>query len=45
MAGAITGMLVGISFTLGYIIYFGARAARAGETGDVADAPDVLPTA
>ena len=38
------GVAVEAAF-LGYIIYFGARAARAGETGDVADAPDVLPTA
>jgi uncharacterized membrane protein SpoIIM required for sporulation len=27
-----------------YIIHFGRRAARAGETGDIADAPDVVPT-
>jgi uncharacterized membrane protein SpoIIM required for sporulation len=27
-----------------YIVHFGRRAARAGETGDIADAPDVLPT-
>jgi uncharacterized membrane protein SpoIIM required for sporulation len=27
-----------------YIAYFGRRAARAGETGDIADAPDVVPT-
>jgi uncharacterized membrane protein SpoIIM required for sporulation len=29
---------------LSYIVYFGGRAARAGETGDVDDAPDVVPT-
>jgi uncharacterized membrane protein SpoIIM required for sporulation len=29
---------------LSYIVYFGRRAARAGETGDVEDAPDVVPT-
>jgi uncharacterized membrane protein SpoIIM required for sporulation len=30
---------------LGYVFYFGRKAARAGETGDVEDAPDLLPTA
>ena len=30
---------------LTYIVYFGRRAARAGETGDIADAPDVVPIA
>ena len=29
---------------LAYIIYFGRKAVAAGETGDVADAPDVVPT-
>lgn len=29
---------------LTYVIYFGRRAAHAGETGDIADAPDVVPT-
>ncbi len=29
---------------LGYIVHFGRRAQRAGETGDLADAPDVVPT-
>ncbi|MCV7259652.1 stage II sporulation protein M [Mycobacterium shimoidei] len=29
---------------LTYVIHFGRRAARAGETGDIADAPDVVPT-
>jgi uncharacterized membrane protein SpoIIM required for sporulation len=29
---------------LAYIIHFGRRAARAGETGDIDDAPDVVPT-
>jgi uncharacterized membrane protein SpoIIM required for sporulation len=28
---------------LSYIVHFGRRAARAGETGDIADAPDVVP--
>jgi uncharacterized membrane protein SpoIIM required for sporulation len=29
---------------LAYIVYFGRRASRAGETGDLEDAPDVVPT-
>ncbi|MGH3635991.1 stage II sporulation protein M [Mycobacterium sp.] len=29
---------------LAYVIYFGRRAARTGETGDIAEAPDVIPT-
>ncbi|KKC04208.1 stage II sporulation protein M [Mycobacterium nebraskense] len=29
---------------LTYIVYFGRRAAKAGETGDIEDAPDVIPT-
>lgn len=29
---------------VGYVVYFGRRAIRAGETGDVADAPDLVPT-
>jgi hypothetical protein len=29
---------------LTYVVYFGRRAARAGDTGDLADAPDVVPT-
>ncbi|GAA2786059.1 stage II sporulation protein M [Mycolicibacterium pallens] len=29
---------------LAYVIYFGRKASRAGETGDVQDAPDVVPT-
>lgn len=29
---------------LSYIGYFGRRAAQAGETGDMEDAPDVVPT-
>ncbi|MCX2933140.1 stage II sporulation protein M [Mycobacterium sp. CVI_P3] len=27
-----------------YVVYFGRKAGRAGETGDVEDAPDVVPT-
>jgi uncharacterized membrane protein SpoIIM required for sporulation len=37
------GVLAEAGF-LGYILYFGRRAVRAGETGDIADAPDVVPT-
>ena len=29
---------------LSYIVYFGRRAVQAGETGDIDDAPDVVPT-
>ena len=29
---------------LSYVVYFGRRAVKAGETGDVEDAPDVVPT-
>lgn len=29
---------------IGYVVYFGRKAVRAGETGDVSDAPDVVPT-
>ena len=29
---------------LTYIVYFGRRAVKAGETGDIEDAPDVIPT-
>ncbi|BBZ78127.1 membrane protein [Mycolicibacterium anyangense] len=29
---------------LSYVVYFGRRAALAGETGDLEDAPDVVPT-
>ncbi|SON60078.1 hypothetical protein MSIMFI_01570 [Mycobacterium simulans] len=29
---------------LGYVVYFGRRAVKAGETGDIEDAPDVVPT-
>ena len=37
------GVAAEIAF-LSYVIYFGRRAVRAGETGDLADAPDVVPT-
>jgi uncharacterized membrane protein SpoIIM required for sporulation len=37
------GVSVEITF-LAYIFHFGRNAARAGETGDVDDAPDVVPT-
>jgi uncharacterized membrane protein SpoIIM required for sporulation len=29
---------------LAYVVYFGRRAVKAGETGDIEDAPDVVPT-
>jgi hypothetical protein len=29
---------------LAYIIHFGRKGVRAGETGDVDDAPDLVPT-
>jgi uncharacterized membrane protein SpoIIM required for sporulation len=37
------GVLAEVAF-LSYVIWFGRRAAAAGETGDVDDAPDVVPT-
>ncbi|UUO03417.1 stage II sporulation protein M [Mycolicibacterium novocastrense] len=36
------GVAAEIAF-LGYIFYYGRKAERAGETGDVEDAPDVVP--
>jgi hypothetical protein len=29
---------------LAYVVHFGRKAVAAGETGDIADAPDVVPT-
>jgi hypothetical protein len=37
------GVAAEIAF-LAYIFHFGRKAARAGESGDVDDAPDVVPT-
>jgi uncharacterized membrane protein SpoIIM required for sporulation len=37
------GVIAEVAF-LSYIVYFGRRAVKAGETGDVEDAPDVVPT-
>lgn len=37
------GMTAEIAF-LAYVFHFGRKAAKAGETGDVDDAPDVVPT-
>ncbi|MGV9801312.1 stage II sporulation protein M [Mycobacterium sp. NPDC003449] len=37
------GVAVEVAF-LAYVIHFGRKAVRAGETGDVEDAPDVVPT-
>ncbi|MGE2690134.1 stage II sporulation protein M [Mycolicibacterium pulveris] len=36
------GVAVEVAF-LAYIVHFGRKAARAGETGDLEDAPDVVP--
>lgn len=38
------GVLAETAF-LAYVIHYGRRAVRAGETGDMADAPDLVPTA
>jgi uncharacterized membrane protein SpoIIM required for sporulation len=37
------GVAAEIAF-LAYVFHFGRKAARAGETGDIEDAPDVVPT-
>jgi uncharacterized membrane protein SpoIIM required for sporulation len=37
------GILAEAGF-LGYVMFFGMRAVKAGDTGDIADAPDVVPT-
>jgi uncharacterized membrane protein SpoIIM required for sporulation len=37
------GIIAEVAF-LSYILYFGRRAVEAGETGDIEDAPDVIPT-
>ncbi|VBA43683.1 hypothetical protein LAUMK136_05227 [Mycobacterium attenuatum] len=37
------GLIAEAAF-VSYIFYFGRRAAKAGETGDIEDAPDVVPT-
>ncbi len=37
------GVLAEAAF-LSYVVYFGRRAAKAGESGDIEDAPDVIPT-
>ncbi|BBZ50628.1 stage II sporulation protein M [Mycobacterium heidelbergense] len=37
------GVIAEIAF-LSYVVYFGRRAVKAGETGDIDDAPDVIPT-
>jgi uncharacterized membrane protein SpoIIM required for sporulation len=37
------GVAAEVAF-LSYVVYFGRKAIRAGETGDVEDAPDVVPT-
>lgn len=37
------GVTVEVAF-LTYVIWFGRKASRAGETGDLEDAPDIVPT-
>ena len=37
------GVAAEVAF-LAYVVHFGRRAVRAGETGDLDDAPDLLPT-
>ena len=37
------GVLAEAAF-LAYVIYFGRRGIAAGESGDISDAPDVVPT-
>ena len=37
------GVLAEAAF-LTYVVYFGRRAAKSGETGDIDDAPDIVPT-
>jgi uncharacterized membrane protein SpoIIM required for sporulation len=37
------GATVEVAF-LSYVVYFGRKGVRAGETGDIEDAPDVVPT-
>jgi uncharacterized membrane protein SpoIIM required for sporulation len=37
------GVTAEVAF-LGYIVHFGRKGVRAGETGDIEDAPDVVPT-
>ena len=43
-AARITIGVLAEALFLGYIWYFGRRAERAGDSGDLADAPDVIPT-
>jgi len=37
------GVVAEVAF-LSYVVYFGRRGVKAGETGDIDDAPDVVPT-
>jgi predicted cation transporter len=44
---AVARIGIGIAAEIGfltYIFYFGRKAAAAGESGDIDDAPDVVPT-
>lgn len=38
------GVAVEVAF-LAYVVHFGRKAVRAGESGDIEDAPDYAPTA
>jgi predicted cation transporter len=37
------GVTAEVAF-IGYVVHFGRKGVRAGETGDIEDAPDVVPT-
>jgi hypothetical protein len=37
------GVIAEVAF-LSYIVYFGRRAVQAGESGDMEESPDVVPT-
>jgi uncharacterized membrane protein SpoIIM required for sporulation len=37
------GVTAEVAF-VGYVVHFGRKGVRAGETGDIEDAPDVVPT-
>ncbi len=43
-AARVTIGVLALAAFVGYVVYFGRRAVAAGETGDIENAPDVLPT-
>ncbi|ORB30881.1 stage II sporulation protein M [Mycolicibacterium parafortuitum] len=43
-AARVTIGVLALAAFIGYVVYFGRRAVAAGETGDIENAPDVLPT-